>query len=482
MKNSNLIGVLRVLDKKELKKLHKFLQSPYFNENKKVLALFEYLMRFAPKYEAKGLDRKLVFKKIFPDKSYEKNSGLGLRRLISQLNRLVEQFIKQERLELEDNVLLPLINIQICDFYAERDLEKQYLKFVEQFKEKIGEEYPFWGWGIGYHTIQYRYCLAEYNFYSSRDLRKSGGFLVGGLNHLRCYNFLSQLQINCLLLSLKRVVRLEEFNVEKLDDLLQQVQKSEEWEVPFIQVYYHALTILRDSGSHESFEALKMLLLEYGEKLPIYELRQLYIYAINFCIANRKKGKDEYNTALFELFKVQLAKGIIYADGKLLPSYFRVIVTIAIEEKAFDWVDHFFKEHEHKILGDNPEQIFQFNLANFAFVRKDFNQARDLLLTFDFTNQELKLHAKRLLIKIYYETDEEDLLTSALAALKAYIYRDKKETLTQQERNKNFANFLSRIMNTAPGDTKRKERLRQSLEEETNIFEQKWLMELLERL
>lgn len=475
MRNSDLVNILKVLNKKQIKLLRKFLSSPYFNENQKIVDLFEYVIKFKPHYKADALDKRVVFEVFFPDKDFNKNSGLPLRRLMSQLMKLIEKFIEQE--SLENTVAQPYLTINSLDFYSLNGLEKHFQRLLSTFDKEAKAYYPFFS--IGHYEIQYFKSIAAFDFYSSRSGPESGKALKAAVENLDVYYLLAKLHLICLSLSLRKVIRLDDLTSE-LDDFLGRIKAGPYLEIPFIEIYYHGVHILRDSDCQSNFERFKVLLAEYGEQFPVYELRQLYIYAKNFCMAHTKKGDYRYYKDLFDLFKIELEKEIIYADGKLLPNYFMIIVMVALVEKEFDWTRTFLANHQDKILGDNPEEIYQFNLAQLAFAEKDFEKALDLLRDTNFSDVVLRLETKRLVIKIYYETDEVLLLNSAMSAFKVAIHRDKLIAPIHQERNKNFINFLFRLVNTAPKDYKRIEKLVTTIQEEKKISERIWLTEVLE--
>ena len=71
MQHSKLIALLKTCNRKELRKLDKFVDSPYFNTNRNVVAFYRYVQQFAPKFESKQLERKAVFSALFPNEAYK---------------------------------------------------------------------------------------------------------------------------------------------------------------------------------------------------------------------------------------------------------------------------------------------------------------------------------------------------------------------------------------------------------------------------
>ena len=118
MVSNKLLLLLGTFNKYELNRLRKFLQSPYFNENKHLVILFEILNKFI-RSEKENLDQALVWKKIFPKNPY---NDTRFRRLTSDLNKLAQEFIMVDEFR-----KLPLASeaIVLRDF-NNRNLDKHF--------------------------------------------------------------------------------------------------------------------------------------------------------------------------------------------------------------------------------------------------------------------------------------------------------------------------------------------------------------------
>ena len=55
MKNSKLVKTLKKLSVREQNRLHKYVQSPFFNKHEEVLQLYDVLMGFAPEFDGEGV-------------------------------------------------------------------------------------------------------------------------------------------------------------------------------------------------------------------------------------------------------------------------------------------------------------------------------------------------------------------------------------------------------------------------------------------
>src|SRR5688572_9394516 len=90
MNNSSLLLLLKKFDKQQLKDFNNFLKSPFFNTNKALVSLFEYIRKQSPEYKPDKLEKKYINKKIFGKTEY--NDGF-FRVLMSNLQTLAEEYL-----------------------------------------------------------------------------------------------------------------------------------------------------------------------------------------------------------------------------------------------------------------------------------------------------------------------------------------------------------------------------------------------------
>ena len=90
----------------------------------------------------------------------------------------------------------------------------------------------------------------------------------------------------------------------------------------------------------------------------------------------------------------------------------------------------------------------------------------------------LNLAAKTLLLKIYYELDEFDLLNAHLDAMKNFIRR--KAVIGYHRTNYlNIIRFTRRLTNSNLYDRERRKSLKEQIQAEDVLTEKEWLLEQL---
>ena len=73
-----------------MRDLGKFIASPFFNKDEKVVKLFDYLKKYHPVFEHKKLDREYVATKVFPE--WKDNAYKKLSHIMSRLSKLVDDY------------------------------------------------------------------------------------------------------------------------------------------------------------------------------------------------------------------------------------------------------------------------------------------------------------------------------------------------------------------------------------------------------
>ena len=107
MKELKFVRVLSQLSKNELNKLQRFLESPYFNVNPKVLGLFKSVVEDGNLDDPARVNKNRIWKKLMPEQAFHDPRW---RKWCNELMGLIEKFLVCEQLAkkplLENNLLL----------------------------------------------------------------------------------------------------------------------------------------------------------------------------------------------------------------------------------------------------------------------------------------------------------------------------------------------------------------------------------------
>ena len=480
MHNSRLIQILNKFDKREIKRLSKFIHSPYFldlSRNKDVILLFEYLYERFPFTKNVSLDRELIYSHVYEQKAFSKSKW---DKLVWRLLKVVKQFISVEFDPAQQDEVERLLHQ--AKFFRIKQLENLYQLTFKQIDEQL--QVSTFEHKSNYF-LQFKVEEERATYLSIYNNRKEDINLPFTLDRLDSYYLLARLEYACLLLNQGdsfRSPRIEE--QLELGDKIYDVFGLDYFSAnPQLQLYFQAYLLLR-TQKEAPFQALSQLIDQYEEQIPFQQLQFFGAMCRNYRITQANFGERESILAAFELYKKHLNKGYLYHQDGILPGNLRNLVVLGLKVQAYDWVFQFLQGHKDRVTGSaHPKAVIDFNLAHYYFAIQAYDKALESLAD-TFEDYYYKIAAKRLELKIYYE-QKSILLESKLDAFKMFIFRLSKTWLPDVPRqgNTNFINMLKQILHPATqGNAERIDRLIQKIKDKKIFVERDWLISKLEEL
>ncbi len=464
MKNSKLLQVINSLSPSDIRSFRKFLHSPFFNQRKDVMLLFEYIISNKDKTDPQN-----AFTRIYPDEPFEVSK---FRLLMSYLFRLAEKYLTTT--ELFDDV--DTQQLYVARAYKKRQSPKQVeriikegIKTLEQNQERNAEWYNL------SFQLQFERFLLESADSPSMELNRQE------LSDTLDTAFLiSKLRQACLIVSHKTIYK-SEFDLGLLNPIFSYLKKDNYLKIPAIAVYYHCYLMLSNVENEHYFGTFKQLLLKNGTLFSTIEIRDLYLQAINYCIKKINTGATNFFSEAMDLYKEGLDKNYLLENGILSRFTYHNIVAAGIKTKNFEWVDQFILKYKKNIERKYRESSFSFSLAKLEYHRSNYPVVLDLLQKSNYRDLLLNLGAKTLLLKTYFELEELDLLDAHLEAMKNYIRR--KRVIGYHQKNYfNIIQVTRKLISTNFYDKKEIENLRKLISKTNPLTESDWLLAQIRKL
>lgn len=482
MKRSKLLETLDLFSRDELVSLDNFLRSPYFHSDKmpkELHSFFQYIMSYEANLDHPNLEKENVFKYLYPKEKFIKGK---IDKLMSALLKQIHEFIvihfdKKSKSSIQKN-------INLISFFRERNSNKfanhYFEKTSKSYEKEIlqGKDYFFDGYLINQESVQIH--LVQSKDFKSLDLVKAH-------RPLDIYYMLSKLEYACFLLSIDRFRQPIEIGpiIKFIDDLKPICIDHGFLKNPLLNIYFHTYELLkRIDETDTSYKELKDLINKNEKLIPFESKKALSGLIRNLMLRRLNLGDKNLVEEIFILYKSHLEKGYLEHEKGILPSTFKNIVSMGLRSKNYDYVFNFLEKYKTKIKGTQfPEDVYYFNLAYFYFEQKKYDQALELLVD-QYDDLFYKISAKRMELKIYYET-KSSILPSKIDAFKIYIFRLSKRVIRDHLRSNNnhYVNFLRQLNNPQTAlDPKRKERLKKKIKENKLVVEKAWLLEKLDEL
>jgi len=461
MESSKLIELLRTFSKTELKLLSDFLSSPYFNKSKELIAFYGYLKKFAPHFPPKRIERQVVYRFLYKDRPYNE---LHLNRLMSNLLKLAERFIGQQKFEEAKGVS----SHYVLSSFVDRNLNKHFEFNFKRAQEKLesGSER-----NADYYYQKYLFADTLCQQFFQKKIRQYDRSLQETSDYFDIYFLSKKLIYTCEMINRNKIISTA-YEPQFLDELKLLLSNFPLETVPTIHIYYNILLMLTAEDGTPHFQTLKSLLEKYEANFLPDEKRDLFSLTLNYSIRRLNLGHQNYLEESFNLCRYGIAKGLLTDNGYLSPWIYKNVIKLGLMLNEFDWVKGFIETQTKDLAPNFQQNALHFNLADLYYSTKDFDQAIDHLNQVVYSDIYVTIDSKKLLMKIYYESNEYDSLYSAIAAFKQYISRNK---ILSDNVKLQFKNYIYSLNLLLKFESKALEECKKFLDSEQPIAERNWL-------
>lgn len=462
MLKSDLLDIFLSLNEAELRDAKKFLRSPYFNKREDVILLFDFML--AQKNKSKpNFSREAAYQAIFEKKPFD---DVAMRYTMSYLLQLLYRFMSLQSWE-NDPIAQDL---HLYKTLINKDLGKQSERKSKEVLLQI-EAQPFRD--KQYHFQKYQWLTEKYEF-AIKHRRTEDLHLEEMTQQFTKYYLAEALRQSCALLSLQNMTA-QHYDLSFSDELIRFVEKQNYQQIPAIAVYYHSYLSLQNAEQSEHFFQLKTILTEHWHTFPQAEIKDIYRLAINYCIKKQNKGDALFIREGFDLYKNGIENGILLENNVLSVFTYNNVHLLADKLGEFDWIVHFLEKYKDFLPDEQREHHYQFNLAQFYFRRKQYQNAMPLLQTLDFTDVLHHLDARKMLLVMYFDLGEFKALDALIDSFTSYLQR-RKEMSYHKESFSNLLKYTKKLLTFPSLSQKEKNALKKEIEACETLAEKAWLL------
>ncbi len=459
MKKSKLIRLYETLQTSQLENLKKWVNSPIHNKHKELISLFDYLLS-RHKITERTVNKTKVYEYIQPKESY---NDLRMRHLMSLGVKLLEDFIcfDWRAKETFDNTLI------LAEYCAEHKLDKfasQYVNKLKKSQQKVEQKNSF------FYFQEYQLEQAVFDYTDEDNLQAI-------FSNNDCVFVIETLRYACVAIARQKITNIS-YQIPFLGAILSTIENGQYTHNIAIQFYYNTYQLLTAKLGKTYFEALQNLLLEQSHILPISELKDIYLTAVNYCIINLNRGQKSYEKAIFVLFEYGLESAILLENKQLSIFTYQKILGAALRLKKLNWAANFVQKYSAYL---DPKKKRNYQLlaeAKLAFAKN--KEAKTIQLLTQITTEEegLLLEAKLLEIKICYQQKKGKILKMLLDEFQSLLTQ-KKLAATDKSNYKNIFKYIQKIIRVPSFDQSAISSLAQALKTAEPLSEREWLLEQL---
>ncbi len=481
MINSKVIEILKRFDRKELKELSDFVDSPFHNKNKNVRKLFTALKPFYPEFAGSKLTKENIYEKIFPGRSYADKT---FRNLMSDLMNLIESYVAYSYIDNDIYYRKFFRTIGLAGLQMD-SLAGSAMKEAD----KLFSDIKFDGGNFFYlmHLLE-----MEKDFLAIRKNKlinlnmKEGEYLIYAflskylIFKMKYYNYRYKLGTE------KLSGFIEEFEKSiNLESFIKFIERSPSTEMEIVLIYYYCTKFMSDISADSYYSKVKLLFEKNKNRLNRTETVNLYLTFNSYCVARIRQGSKEYARELFSIYKKMFEENLAMGEGEthLHITIFYNVVSIALNIGEAPWAKSFIDNNHTKLLPEYEETMYNYSYSLYYFHRKEFEKSLQHLNKVNFENHFIKTGVRMLLLKIYYELRYTESLYSMCDSIKHYFSGDKQIPPDIKNSSIEFINICARLYRNLADSSKEKILdIQNEIEHKHLGLNKDWLLEKLDEM
>ena len=479
MIDSRLVKLLKTFTEEEINSFVKFIESPFLKPNRDITGFFKYLKENLPDDKSHNLEKKLVFKRVFPGEKYNQ------KKLVNHafdLTKAAEDFLtystlKEDKLEFQ---------INLGKAYLAKHLPKDSMRVIKALKKNLVPGFSVKKDYISKFKrmtqLQNAY-YTEFNDFNSVIESKSEYFNASVIQFIMDY---------VEILGNKEPVRStygkdidntiskaisECFNIGKfLETLRAEIPQS-----PHIGIFYYIFKILKEPEKTEYYKQLKSIFYKnLSKKKSPFDREEKYTifnYLINYCT---QQHSLDFMKESFNVYETMLHHNA-YSDSEneyMQTNTYRNIVKICISLKETIWLEQFIKKYTDKLSPEHRKELKNLSYAHLYFFRKEFEESLELINEIDLNFDLSKTDIKTLQLKLYYELNHIESAFHLVVAYRTFLSRTTDISKEYIRKFKNFVNYYVKLLKIKSGTSNEDPSIvKFEIEKENDIVNKQWLLE-----
>jgi hypothetical protein len=465
-KTNRVYLVLERLSASNIKRLHKFLLSPYFNQSKTLLTLFEVLTDYTDK-KKKGFVKEKVWAKVFPGKPY---NDTNFRKACSDLMELVEQFMAVEAY-LEKSKYAELDRM---DYIIQNNVQPLFKGVVNE-QHRLHEDRDYRRYSDYYFAYSFEkkfYRLMNYDVKMDQSLN-----LDKISDNLDLFYLIEKLKLlnNAVI---NNIIGNKGHDMNDVGAILKLCEHYDLEQHPELAINYYAYQILSTGENLEYYYKLKSILGQYAAQVPQSESISFFDAILNYCVGRVNKGDKEFLQEYFDIFESGISLGIFIVNGELAARRFNNIVIAGLRLGKHDWAQKFVNDNTQLLPADTRNNTYKFNMARVSLYKKDFGNVLHHVRDVEYDDIFINLISKVMITIAYYELDEYEALDTFIETYRTFINRQR----DLQEGIKNgylgFLGFVRRLTRLKSNDAAAVQKLQEEIANaRATTVNQEWLLE-----
>ena len=397
MQNSKLITLLKSLNKQELIDFQEIVDSPYFNKNKEVQAFVKILCIGITKNQ-KEPEKEEVFKKIYNHQNFEARKISDLTYITTNL---FELFLAMENIKNDDI----LMKIKLLPEARSKNLNRVLISTYQDLQD-LQKEYLFKNEDLALNN--YLLNKEQLLHYIQVKSNRRNQAITNKQYYLNAFYVTAKLKLYAQAFRYS-VKDSTEPVVQGLDEVLKILENQPDilYQFTSANIYRNILNLYLKPEEEKFFYDVLYIEESDNKHLLPEDLKDIYKHLIDYCYFKIQSGDNKFQFELFKLETKRLNLGLAYTENYLSGDDFERIFNLALTIGEFAYASDFLQNYRPKLPIEVKNDVYHFCLANYYYETKNPNKAIKSIKNHTFEIEKYSIDSKILLMKIYYEMEED---------------------------------------------------------------------------
>ena len=480
MISTRIYSLMSSMERKNLNRFLRFIESPYFNVNQSITDLSVYLAQSIKSGDLNTLlPKEEIWKQILLKK--EDYNDLKFRKLCNDLLERFEKFLITEQLEKSNLLQANLLLNAIKDHKMVSLVEKQRKKSSRNFSRSLEQQ------SSDYFLNKYFFARNLQDLVTNYERKKSQKGKTSFTRdiydelttNLDAFYTIEKLRFATDVLTWRKLYKVDvDVDISQIQDLL---SKEKLESTPAIQIYHLLYQLVSNQAGDKEYLKLKDLIKAEIGNFRIVEQREITDALLTYIIKHVNKGDKNILHELLDLYDWAIEEEVILENGHLSPTTFRNYVVAGLRISEFEKIESFIESKSELLKPSQKENAVNFCRARVSFHNKDFSNVLVHLNKVNYDDIWYNINSRYYLLASYYELDEYEALTLSINSFLVFLRREKSIEGARKEKQISFVKYLKKLLYIRHSKIQLK-KLREVIEDNSAVFNKSWLLEKIDEL
>lgn len=183
--------------------------------------------------------------------------------------------------------------------------------------------------------------------------------------------------------------------------------------------------LVNDAKQEEVYKELSGIFKNQNHLFQIYEAKNILLILINFCIRQINEGVIDYQQHCLDWYRWGISKNILLDNNSVSKYTYKNMLSLTIKFNDFDEGYRMLDTYKPLLGEQEREAAYNFNLGRLLFHQKRYQEAMPILQMIDSPSLMDNLDVRRMLLRMYYEEEDFNILESHLVSFGSFLRRHK---------------------------------------------------------